>query len=82
MLVRFYRSFHEKFKEIRMKILLIIFVALIVIKNVLANPSNPLKLRDESRKIKHERIAPSGGTIGFIKEKYYENPKKVRENLF
>lgn len=57
-----------------MKIVWIVFLVLFVIANVFARTPP----RDESRRIKHERIAPSGGFIGFIKEKYYENPKKVR----
>ena len=59
-----------------MKIVWIIFLVLIVIANVFSRTPP----RDESRRVKHERISPSGGTIGFIKEKYYEKPRKVRNN--
>jgi hypothetical protein len=32
---------------------------------------------DKAKRIKHERIAPMGGMIGFVREKYYDDPKKV-----
>lgn len=38
---------------------------------------------EKNRRIKHQRIAPMGGFIGFIREKYYDDykPKKVKRAL-
>lgn len=68
----------EKFKLVKnMKILQIyflVFVILLTISDVFTLPVNKKKClgykNKKGLKIKHPRIAPMGGYIGFIKPKY------------
>lgn len=59
-----------------MNFLRIFFVALFIALNLVliesADRSSPTTKR-AGKKIKHERIQPAGGFIGFIKPKYHKN---------
>lgn len=40
---------------------------------IMAEPKRYNKLSNNKKRIKHERIAPAGKHIGFVKAKYHDN---------
>lgn len=60
-----------------MKIKKIYFILWLLISFTIVFGKSLKKHDDKARKIKHQRIFPMGGMIGFVKEKYYDYPKKV-----
>lgn len=60
-----------------MKITKIYFIMWLLISASVVFGKTLKKHDDKAKRIKHYRIAPMGGMIGFVKEKYYDEPKKV-----